>query len=42
VTDIEDLGRLGWLVGAPRLEEAVASAVAGLVERGIALALRPP
>jgi hypothetical protein len=38
---IEDLGRLGWLVGARRVDDAVAAAVAELVERGIALGLRP-
>jgi hypothetical protein len=39
---IEDLGGLGWLVGARRLDDAVAAAVAELVERDIALGLRPP
>jgi hypothetical protein len=38
---IEDLSRLGWLVGARRLDDAVADAVAEFVERGIALGLRP-
>jgi hypothetical protein len=38
---IEDLGRLGWLVGARRLDDAVAGAIAELVERAIALGLRP-
>jgi hypothetical protein len=38
---IEDLGRLGWLGGLRRLDDAVADAVVELVERGIALGLRP-
>ena len=38
---IEDLGRLGWLVGARRLDDAVADAAVELVGRGIALGLRP-
>jgi hypothetical protein len=38
---IEDLDRLGWLVSARRLDDAVADAVVELVERAIALGLRP-
>jgi hypothetical protein len=40
--EIEDLGRLGWLVGARRPDDVVTAAVAELVERGIALGLRQP
>lgn len=36
-----DLSRLGWLSGSQRLDDAVADAVAELVERAIALGLRP-
>ena len=38
---IEALDRAGWLVDRRRLDDAVAAAVAELVERGIALGLRP-
>jgi hypothetical protein len=38
---IEDLSQLGWVVGAWRLDDAVADAVVELVERAIALGLRP-
>jgi hypothetical protein len=38
---ISDLSRLGWLLGARRFDDGVAAAVAEMVERGIALGLRP-
>ena len=39
---VDDLCRLGWLDGADhRVDAAVLDAVAELVERGIALGLRP-
>jgi hypothetical protein len=38
---IKDLGRLGWLGGSQRLDDAVADAIVELVERAIALGLRP-
>jgi hypothetical protein len=38
---IEDLRQLGWVVGAWRLDDAVADAVVELIERAIALGLRP-
>jgi hypothetical protein len=38
---IEDLGRLGRLGGSRRLDDAVADAVVELVERAVALGLRP-
>jgi hypothetical protein len=38
---VADLHRLGWLVGGRRLDDAVVAAIAELVERGIALGLRP-
>jgi hypothetical protein len=38
---IEDLSQLGWVVGARRLDDAVADAVVELIERAIALGLRP-
>lgn len=39
---IEDIGRLGWLVGGRRFDDAVTDAVVELVGRAIALGLRPP
>jgi len=39
---VDDLCRLGWLDGADyRVEAAIVDAVVELVERGIALGLRP-
>jgi hypothetical protein len=38
---VADLHRLGWLIGRRRLDDAVVAAIGELVERGIALGLRP-
>jgi hypothetical protein len=38
---IEEVGRVGWLTSITRLDDAVGAAVAELVERSIALGLRP-
>lgn len=38
---VADLHRLGWLIVRRRLDDAVVAAIAELVERGIALGLRP-